>query len=109
MTIGEKIANLRAAAHISQEQLAEKLSVSRQSVSKWEINQSLPQIDNVLTLCKLFRVTADALLRDDVSLFGDVAGKKSAINETGAKTNISAPTVSAAKPMLRSPPTRHIK
>lgn len=85
MTIGEKIANLRAAAHISQEQLAEKLSVSRQSVSKWEINQSLPQIDNVLTLCKLFRVTADALLRDDVSLFGDVAGKKSAINETGAK------------------------
>ena len=85
MTIGEKIANLRAAAHISQEQLAEKLSVSRQSVSKWEINQSLPQIDNVLTLCKLFRVTADALLRNDVSLFGDVAGKKSAINETGAK------------------------
>lgn len=85
MTIGEKIANLRAAAHISQEQLAEKLSVSRQSVSKWEINQSLPQIDNVLTLCNLFRVTADALLRDDVSLFGDVAGKKSAINETGAK------------------------
>lgn len=85
MTIGEKIANLRAAAHISQEQLAEKLSVSRQSVSKWEMNQSLPQIENVLTLCHLFRVTADSLLRDDVSLFGDVAGKKSVINETGAE------------------------
>lgn len=85
MTIGEKIANLRSAAHISQEQLAEELSVSRQSVSKWEVNQSLPQIENILTLCRLFRVTADALLRDDISLFGDVPGQKSAINETGAK------------------------
>ena len=56
MTIGEKIANLRSAAHISQEQLAEELSVSRQSVSKWEVNQSLPQIENILTLCRLFRV-----------------------------------------------------
>lgn len=82
MTIGEKIANLRAAAHISQEQLAEELSVSRQSVSKWEVNQSMPQVENVLTLCRLFRITADALLRDDISLFGDVPGKQSAINET---------------------------
>ena len=85
MTIGEKIAKLRAAAHISQEQLAEKLSVSRQSVSKWEMNISTPQIENVLILCSLFRVTSDALLRDDISLFDDIAGKKSAINETGAK------------------------
>lgn len=82
MTIGEKIANLRAAAHISQEQLAEELSVSRQSVSKWEVNQSMPQVENVLTLCRLFRITADALLREDISLFGDVPGKRSAINET---------------------------
>lgn len=82
MTIGEKIANLRAAAHISQEQLAEELSVSRQSVSKWEVNQSMPQVENVLTMCRLFRITADALLRDDISLFGDVPGKPSPINET---------------------------
>ena len=80
MTIGEKIAALRAAAHISQEQLAEKLSVSRQSVSKWEMNQTMPQIENVLTMCDLFRVTADTLLRPDLPLFGDVPGKRSAVN-----------------------------
>ena len=55
MTIGEKIASLRIAADISQEQLAEKISVSRQSVSKWEMDQALPQIDKVLQLCELYR------------------------------------------------------
>ena len=45
MTIGEKITHLRNSANISQEALADKLSVSRQSVSKWEMDQAQPQID----------------------------------------------------------------
>ncbi len=68
MTIGEKIYNLRIANNISQEQLAEQLMVSRQSVSKWEVNQALPQIDKVLMLCKLFSVSADELLSEDTAL-----------------------------------------
>ena len=48
MTIGEKIAQLRTIAGFSQEQLAEKIDVSRQSVSKWEMNQAMPQLDKVL-------------------------------------------------------------
>ena len=64
MTIGEKIIHLRTSANISQEQLAEKLSVSRQSVSKWEMDQALPQIDKILQICELFDVTTDQLLRD---------------------------------------------
>ena len=68
MTIGEKIINLRTAKNISQEQLAEKINVSRQSVSKWEMDQALPQIDKVLQLCELFDVTADQLLRDTVTI-----------------------------------------
>lgn len=68
MTIGEKIAALRIAADISQEQLAERIAVSRQSVSKWEMNQALPQIDKVLQLCQLFDVTTDELLQDKISL-----------------------------------------
>lgn len=68
MTIGEKITNLRTAANISQEQLAEKISVSRQSVSKWEMNQALPQIDKVLLLCELFNVSADELLHDKIAI-----------------------------------------
>lgn len=68
MTIGEKIAKLRGMAGISQEQLAEHLSVSRQSVSKWEMDTSLPQIDKVIQLCELFRVSADELLHDTVTI-----------------------------------------
>ena len=49
MTIGEKITKLRTAADISQEQLAEKMEVSRQAVSKWEMDQALPQIDKRCT------------------------------------------------------------
>ena len=65
MTIGEKITKLRTNSGISQEQLAEKIHVSRQSVSKWEMDQALPQIDKVLLLCKLFDISADALLSDE--------------------------------------------
>ncbi len=68
MTIGEKILHLRVAAGISQEQLAEEISVSRQSVSKWEMDQALPQIDKVLQLCKLFNVSADELLQDKITI-----------------------------------------
>ena len=57
MTIGEKIGKLRAGKGISQEQLAERLGVSRQSVSKWEMGQALPQIDKVVLFCELFSVS----------------------------------------------------
>ena len=61
MTIGEKIYQLRTMTGISQEELAEKISVSRQSVSKWEMSQALPQIDKVLQLCELFGISTDTL------------------------------------------------
>ena len=66
MTIGQKIVELRTAADISQEQLAETLGVSRQSVSKWEMDQALPQIDKVLQLAEIFDVTTDELLHDNI-------------------------------------------
>ncbi len=81
MTIGEKIAHLRIAAHLSQEALAEKLDVSRQSVSKWEMNQATPQLEKLPAICRLFSVTADDLIREDVDLVGDVPGQKSPIND----------------------------
>lgn len=68
MTIGEKISQLRMSAGISQEELAEKVSVSRQSVSKWEMDQALPQIDKVLLLCEIFGVSADELLQDKITI-----------------------------------------
>ncbi len=69
MNIGEKITLLRTAEHISQEKLAERLGVSRQSVSKWEMGQALPQIDKVLLLCSIFEITADELIHDEIELY----------------------------------------
>ena len=68
MTIGEKIVNLRSNAGLSQEDLAEKINVSRQSVSKWEMNQALPQIDKVLMICELFGISTDELLHDQIEV-----------------------------------------
>lgn len=68
MTIGQKISILRTAEKMSQEQLAEKLSVSRQSVSKWESDKSLPEIGTVLEISKIFGITTDDLLHDETPL-----------------------------------------
>ena len=68
MNIGEKITLLREENGLSQERLSEKLSVSRQSVSKWEMSQALPQISKVLELCDIFNVSADVLLRDEIEI-----------------------------------------
>ncbi len=68
MTLGEKITHLRQSANISQEELADELNISRQSVSKWEIDQATPQIDKVLKICEMFGVSADQLLRNDVEI-----------------------------------------
>lgn len=53
---------------MSQEELAEHIDVSRQSVSKWEMDQALPQIDKVLQLCELFGISTDQLLHDRIPL-----------------------------------------
>ena len=68
MTIGQKIIQLRNASDISQEQLAEMLGVSRQSVSKWEMDQALPQIDKVLQLAEIFSISTDELLLDKIEI-----------------------------------------
>ncbi len=68
MTIGEKITHLRNSLNMSQEALADKLSVSRQSVSKWEMDQAQPQIDKILQLCEIFSISADELLYDKISI-----------------------------------------
>ncbi len=68
MTTGEKIQRLRTDLLLSQEQLAEKLGVSRQSVSKWEMDQAIPQADKLLLLSQLLGVSLDELMREDIPL-----------------------------------------
>ena len=65
MRFEEKIVELRKQKGLSQEELAERLGVSRQAVSRWELGQTLPDIPNLLQLCELFGVSADYLVRDE--------------------------------------------
>jgi len=64
MTLAEKIAGLRRERKLSQGDLAEKLGVSRQSVSKRETGQAVPELDKLVKLADLFGVTVDELVRD---------------------------------------------
>ena len=64
MTLAEKILSLRTQRGMSQDDLAEKLEVSRQSVSKWETAQSTPDLDKIIKLANLFGVTVDELVRE---------------------------------------------
>lgn len=65
LKLGEKLQTLRKARGLSQEQLAEQLGVSRQSVSKWEAEQSYPELDKVIGLSRFFAVSTDYLLKDE--------------------------------------------
>lgn len=71
MTLGEKISKLRTTYKMSQGDLAEKLNVSRQSISKWETNASVPELDKLIQLCDLFGISLDELVRSDNLEAGD--------------------------------------
>ena len=68
MTLGEKIYHLRMTKNISQEKLASLLKISRQSISKWESDESVPQIEKILELSKIFSISTDDLIDPEVSL-----------------------------------------
>ncbi len=63
MNLADRIQSLRKAKGISQEQLADQIGVSRQAVSKWESEQSTPDLDKIILLSEFFHVTTDYLLK----------------------------------------------
>lgn len=65
MKLSDKIVRLRKSHGMSQEELAEKMKVSRQAISRWEVGTAMPDAGNILQLSKLFHVTSDYLLNDD--------------------------------------------
>ncbi len=66
MSFSEKLYTLRNRSHLSQADLAEGLKVSRQTVSKWELGLSYPEIEKLIAISDFFHVTTDHLLKDDV-------------------------------------------
>jgi len=75
MRLGDKIIALRKARGMSQEQLAQCLDVSRQSVSKWELNEATPDLNRVVTMSELFGVTTDYLLKEEGREYGESSSK----------------------------------
>ena len=66
MNFSEKLYELRKKKGLSQEELAEKVGVSRQTISKWEMNQSSPEMEKLVTLSKIFDISLDELVGNDV-------------------------------------------
>jgi len=66
MKFSEKLQKLRKENKMSQEQLADQLEVSRQAVSKWESGQTYPEMDKLISICKLFKCSLDDLTNDEI-------------------------------------------
>lgn len=71
MKFAEKLSNLRMQKGYSQEALAEKLYVSRQAVSKWEVGTTLPETDKLIAISDFFNVSIDYLLKENIQLNND--------------------------------------
>ena len=81
MKLSDKIIGLRKSNRMSQEDLAEKLDVSRQAISRWESGTAMPDANNILQLSKLFGVTTDYLLNDDYQSDNDLPKVKEVQND----------------------------
>ena len=80
MNLSSNLKKIRKENNLSQEDLAEKLGVSRQSVSKWESNQAYPEMDKVIQLCKMFNLNIDELLNQDINDKKDSETRKNKFN-----------------------------
>jgi transcriptional regulator with XRE-family HTH domain len=81
MNIGEKIQQLRKANNLSQEQLAVRLEVSRQAVSKWELNESTPDTDKIILISRIFSVSTDYLLLENPEAANVIETKEKLSND----------------------------
>lgn len=87
MTFAEKLLLLRKSAALSQEELAEKLDVSRQAVSRWEMGTAMPDSLNLLEISRLFNVSADYLLRDEIERDEEIPAVKKMQSIMDARRN----------------------
>lgn len=94
MTFGEKLLKLRSDAGLSQDKLAEMLEVSRQSVSKWERDEAMPDTDKIVLISKIFSVSTDSLLKDEDEIKTAGEGTDGTVKEETAQ--ITSDAVSAA-------------
>lgn len=110
MIFADKLISLRKRAGWSQEELANQLDVTRQSVSKWEGAQSIPDLDKIVQLSRLFGVTTDYLLKDELEEPESApedptpARRRVSLEEATAYLACRQPIACALNRMRRSPP-----
>lgn len=76
MSLGQRLLDLRKSKRLSQEEVAEKLNVTRQTISKWETDQSVPDFDKIVPLCELYEISTDELLTGKRELKGNESESK---------------------------------
>ena len=105
--LGKKIQQLRKDNGMSQEELASKLTISRQAISKWELGESMPDTENIVQLSKLFGVSTGFLLnddfRDEVTKTVDNQSDDLIINDTDKKDALSSSRQSCFKRFITKP------
>lgn len=90
MKLAEKVQELRKKKGLSQEQLAEKLGISRQAISKWESGQSAPDIDKVVLISEFFNVSTDYLLKQEKEVLEESVNQEEYTIEVNVKMNKKA-------------------
>lgn len=95
MILADKIINLRKKNGWSQEELAEKLNVSRQAVSKWEGAQSTPDLEKILLMSKIFGVTTDFLVKDEIEMEDISEDAENSEEKTKRKKNVLITAIAA--------------
>lgn len=103
MTLGQRLCQLRTGAGFSQDALAERLGVSRQSVSKWETDASVPELDKLIRLSQLFGVTLDELVKGTADTPSGSEASNQAQTPPGAKNTL--PGSAGAADAFRMPQT----
>ena len=96
MTLGKQISRLRAARGLSQEDLANDLQVSRQSISKWETDTSVPELDKLMKLSEVFGVTLDELVKGPA----EDAAQTAPIDPTPTASPAPSPAISGTQKII---------
>ena len=76
MKFGKQIKKLRQEAQLSQEELAERIYVSRQTISNWENDKSYPDVNSLVLLSETFQISLDKLIKGDIEVMKDVIQKE---------------------------------
>ena len=98
-TLGRRIQEARKAAGLSQESLGERLGVSRQAVSKWEADTSVPELENLIAMSRIFGVTIGALL--GVEPAAEEPAEEEAAETSGEEAENTAPVEELSGRALR--------